>query len=98
MLANFGFANTARRRIFREFLRENELLSKSILACLSGAQMASSHEIKNAKNLVTLPFKKINYRHPINKFAWTRIRENGMDLTMIRILNPVEKNVHYILV
>ena len=56
MLANFGFANisifdsaqanTARSRIFREFLRENELLSKTILACLSGAQMASIHEIK----------------------------------------------------
>ena len=39
-------ANTARSRIFREFLRENEFLSKTILACLSGAQMAYIHEIK----------------------------------------------------
>ena len=46
---NSAQANTARSRIFREFLRENELLSKTILACLSGAQMASIHEIKNAK-------------------------------------------------
>ena len=30
-------ANTARSRIFHEYLRENELLSKTILACLSGA-------------------------------------------------------------
>ena len=49
-------ANTAQSRIFREYLRENEFLSKTILACLSGAQMASIHEIKKmAKNLVTLP-------------------------------------------
>ena len=46
---NSAWANTARSRIFREFLCENELLSKTILACLSGAQMASIHEIKNAK-------------------------------------------------
>ena len=42
-------ANTAQSRIFREFLRQNEHVSKSILACLSGAQMASIHEIKNSK-------------------------------------------------
>ena len=48
-------ANTAQSQIFREYLRENEFLSKTILACLSGAQMASIHEIKNGKNLVTLP-------------------------------------------
>ena len=35
VLANLGFANIS---IFREFLRENELLSKTILAYLSGAQ------------------------------------------------------------
>ena len=32
-------ANTLRGRIFREYLRENEFLSETILACLSGAQM-----------------------------------------------------------
>ena len=32
--------------IFREYLCENELLSKTILAYLSGAQKASIHEIK----------------------------------------------------
>ena len=31
---------------FREYLRKNKFLSKTILACLSGAQMASFHEIK----------------------------------------------------
>ena len=57
MLANFGFAdfsvfdsaqaNTAWSQIFREYLGENEFLSKTILACLSGAyQMGSIHEIK----------------------------------------------------
>ena len=40
---------TALSQIFREYLRENEFLSKTILVCLSGAQMASIHEIKNAK-------------------------------------------------
>ena len=49
-------ANTDRSRIFREFLSENEFLSKTILACLLGAQMDSIHEInKMPKNLVTLP-------------------------------------------
>ena len=42
-------ANTERSRIFREYLRENEFLSKTILACISRAQMASIHEIKNDK-------------------------------------------------
>ena len=37
--------------IFEYFpkIRENEFLSKTILACLLGAQMDSIHEIKNAK-------------------------------------------------
>ena len=39
-------ANTAQSQIFREYLRENEFLSKTILACLSGAQMDYIHEIK----------------------------------------------------
>ena len=71
MLANFGFANisifdsaqanTARSRIFREYLRENEFLSKTILACLSGAQMASIHEIKNGKkSRDTAPLRRHN--------------------------------------
>ena len=33
-------------RIFCEYFRKNKFLSKTILACLSGAQMASIHEIK----------------------------------------------------
>ena len=44
-------ANTARRRIFREYLRENEFLSKTIFAFLSEAQMASIHEIKKWQNI-----------------------------------------------
>ena len=47
--SNSAQVNTARSRIFREYLRENEFLSKTILACLSGAQMGSIHEIKNGK-------------------------------------------------
>ena len=42
-------ANTARSHLFCEYLRENEFLSKTILACFLGAQMASIHEIKNDK-------------------------------------------------
>ena len=42
-------ANTARSQIFCKFLRENELLSKTTLACLSGVQMASIHEIKKCQ-------------------------------------------------
>ena len=39
-----------------EYLRENEFLRKTILACLSEAQMGSIHEKKiEVKNLVTLP-------------------------------------------
>ena len=48
---NSAQANTARSRIFREYLRENEFLSKTILACLSGAQMASIHEIKKCQKI-----------------------------------------------
>ena len=51
-------ANTTRSRIFREYLRENEFLSKTILACLSGAQMASIHEIKKWQKISWhCPFK-----------------------------------------
>ena len=32
--------------VIHEYLCENELLSKTILACLSGTQMALIHEIK----------------------------------------------------
>ena len=31
------------------YLRENEFLSETVLACLFGAQMGSINEIKNAK-------------------------------------------------
>ena len=40
---NSAQANTTRSWNFREYLRENELLSKTISVCLSGAQMASIH-------------------------------------------------------
>ena len=50
--------NTARSQIFREYLCENELLSKTILACLSGAQMALIHEIKKCQQISWhCPFK-----------------------------------------
>ena len=53
-------ANTGRSRIFREFLRENELLAKTILTCLSGAQMASIHEIKKYQKISWhCPFKRL---------------------------------------
>ena len=39
-----------------EYLRENECLRQTILACLSGAQMGSIYEKKiKVENLVTLP-------------------------------------------
>ena len=38
-----------------EYLRENEFLRKTILACLSGAQVGSIHEKIEVENLVTLP-------------------------------------------
>ena len=38
-----------------EYLRENEFLRKTILAC-SGAQMGSITEKIDVENLVTLPF------------------------------------------
>ena len=51
-------ANTARSHLFREYLRENEFLSKTILACFLGAQMASIHEIKkDKKSRDTAPLK-----------------------------------------
>ena len=47
-------------QIFREYLRENELLSKTILAFLPGAQMASIHEIKKCqKNPDTAPLNGV---------------------------------------
>ena len=63
MLANLGFANIS---IFREFLRENELLSKTILAYLSGAQMALIHEVKKCqKSRDTAPLNP-RYLGPIS--------------------------------
>ena len=53
-------------RIFPEYLSENELLSQTILAWLSGAQMASIHEIKNAKkSRHTAPLRLLEF-----KFIW----------------------------
>ena len=47
-------ANTGPSHWFCEYRRENEFLSKTIFACLLGAQMASIHDIKNENNLVAL--------------------------------------------
>ena len=41
-----------------EYLRENDFLRKTILACLSGAQMGSIHKKIEVENLVTLPLKE----------------------------------------
>ena len=61
VLANFGFANlsifdsaqantvTLRRLTLQ--LHENELLGKTIIVCLSGAQMASIHETKKCQTI-----------------------------------------------
>ena len=38
-----------------EYLRKNKFLRKTILACLSGAQMGSIHEKIEVENLMTLP-------------------------------------------
>ena len=75
-------ANTAQSQIFREFLRENELLSKTILACLSGAQMASIHEIKKCqKSRDTAPLTNeplhLQMSHHVNKWATTSPNEHS---------------------
>ena len=41
--------DTARSHVFREYLRENEFFSETILDCLSGTQMGSIHEKINHK-------------------------------------------------
>ena len=43
---------SAQSNLFREYLCENEYVSKTILisTCLSGTQMGWIHRIKNAKN------------------------------------------------
>ena len=41
--------HTARSHVFREYLRENEFFSETILDCLSGTQMGWINEKKNAK-------------------------------------------------
>ena len=47
---------------FHEYLREDELLSKISIACLSGAQMASIHEIKKCKKISWhCPFKYLQF-------------------------------------
>ena len=41
--------HTAQSHVFREYLRENEFFSETILDCLSGTQMGWINEKKNAK-------------------------------------------------
>ena len=53
-------ANTALSGIFREYLRENEFLCKTILACLSGAQMAS-YKKNGKKSRDTVPLMYYNF-------------------------------------
>ena len=50
-MSDSSLANTERSRLFCKYLRENELLSKTISAWLSGAQMASIHEIKKCQKI-----------------------------------------------
>ena len=57
--SNSAQANTAWSRILREYLRKNEFLSKTLLACLSGAQMASIHEKKAKKSRDTAPLTDV---------------------------------------
>ena len=61
-------ANTAQNRIFHKYLRENELLSKTNLAYLLGAQMVSIHEIK--KSCDTAPFKGVCHKIFDLHFLW----------------------------
>ena len=49
--------NTARSHIFREYLRENEFFSETILNCLSGTQMGWIYEKKLLKNSWNCLFK-----------------------------------------
>ena len=54
-------ANTARSRIFCEYIRKNEFLSKTILVCfVRGPDGFYSWNKKIAKNLVTLPLDMIH--------------------------------------
>ena len=41
----------AQSLVFREYLRENEFFTETILDCLSGTQMGSIHEIKICKKI-----------------------------------------------
>ena len=43
-------ANIAQSHWFCKYLRENKFFSKTILACISGAQKASIHEMKKWQN------------------------------------------------
>ena len=56
---NSAQANTAGSRIFRQFLRKNEFLSKTILACLSVTRMALILEIKKTRD--TAPLSSLTY-------------------------------------
>ena len=46
-----GFVAIVHIYILFYLICENELLSKTILACLSGAQVASIHEIKKCQKI-----------------------------------------------
>ena len=60
LCAVLACADTARNQIFRENLCENKVLSKTILACSSGAQMALTHEIKKCQKISWhCPFKHV---------------------------------------
>ena len=62
-ISDFAQANTARSRIFREYLGKNEFLSKTILACLSGARMGLIHEINKCQNILWhFPFNKQHFK------------------------------------
>ena len=55
-----GFVAIVHIYILFYLICENELLSKTILACLSGAQVASIHEIKKCQKISWhSPFKGI---------------------------------------
>ena len=60
--------STVRSSLFCEYLRENEIICKTMLACLTRAY-GSFHEFKkNAEtNFVTLPFREASYQ-PIQVF------------------------------
>ena len=72
-----------------EYLGENEFWSKTILACLSGAQMASIHEIKKLQKISWhCPFK-----HPQNNLyacsAHVKVKDMHFQGTTMSYSGPV---------